>query len=274
MDCNIEVAKETGLSIREHVGEVEKIMLEEEQVECNVYHHFHKGLYVREVHIPKGTFVIGHYHKTEHLNVFLKGKATFIDYDGNVATMEAPMMFSSQPGRKIAFAIEDMVWQNIFPTDEKNIEKIEAMYLDKSDCFMELQGGEKRQEDIDDFRKVLDEYGITEEYVRETSENEEDQTAFPNGVTTVGIFESNIEGKGLFTMASIKKGDVIVAGRIGDKRTPAGRYVNHAISPNAEPIDTENGVDFVAIRDIEGCKGGFMGEEITIDYRQGLNLKR
>ena len=31
-------------------------------------------------------------------------------------------------------------------------------------------------------------------------------------------------------------------------------------------------INLVAITDIEGCKGGSMGTEITIDYRQALGL--
>jgi hypothetical protein len=31
-------------------------------------------------------------------------------------------------------------------------------------------------------------------------------------------------------------------------------------------------IDLVALTDIEGCKGGDMGTEITIDYRQALAL--
>lgn len=274
MDFSLEKLQENALSIRENIGEVEKVMLKEDQAECNVYHHFHQGIYVREVHIPKGAFVIGHHHKTNHLNVFLKGKATFIDAEGVVATMEAPMMFSSPPGRKIAFAEEDMVWQNIFATEETNIEKLEDMFLDKTDYFLEQQTGDIRQEDIDDFNKVLDEYGLTEESVRGQSERTEDLVDFPFGVYNVGVFDSYIQGKGLFAMASIKKGDRIAPCRIGDKRTPAGRYTNHSVTPNASVVQTENEVYFVALNDIQGCKGGKLGDEITIDYREGLNLKR
>jgi hypothetical protein len=31
-------------------------------------------------------------------------------------------------------------------------------------------------------------------------------------------------------------------------------------------------IDLVALVDIEGCKGGSMGTEVTIDYRQALAL--
>jgi hypothetical protein len=38
-------------------------------------------------------------------------------------------------------------------------------------------------------------------------------------------------------------------------------------------VSLPNGnIDLVALTDIEGCKGGSMGTEITIDYRQALAL--
>ena len=139
MDTNLEVMQKTGVAIRENIDEVEKLMLEKDQVECDVQHYFFPGMYIREVSIPKGTLALGHYHKTKHLNIFLKGKATFIDDKGEASTIEAPMMFMSKPGRKIAYAVETMVWQNIFLTEETSIEKLEEALLDKSDYFLSLQ---------------------------------------------------------------------------------------------------------------------------------------
>jgi len=114
-------------------------MLQREQAEYQEIHHFFPGMYIREAFIPKGTFVVGHYHKTEHLNIFLKGKATLINDKGEATVMEAPMMFMAKPGRKIAYADEDMVWQNIFVTDETDIDKLEDMLLDKSEYYLSTQ---------------------------------------------------------------------------------------------------------------------------------------
>ena len=36
-------------------------------------------------------------------------------------------------------------------------------------------------------------------------------------------------------------------------------------------LDNGN-IDLVAIKDISGCCGGDLGEEITIDYRQAVSL--
>lgn len=273
---DLSLIAETAVAIRDNVDEIEKVMLEEEQVDCPVYHHFHPGIYMREVHISKGTFAIGHFQKTRHTTFFFKGKAKFILEDGSVETWEAPMMYVAEPGRKIAYAIEDMVWFNVYPTSETDIETLESTYLDKTDYFKSIQQKHNplAEQDIEDFHKVLKENGLCGEKVREISENESDLILFPEGVSTVGIFDSKIEGKGLFTMANIKQGDVIAPGRIGDKRTPAGRYVNHSMTPNATIINKGNNVDFIALRDISGCKGGSMGEEITIDYREALSLMR
>ncbi len=140
MDTSLEAIQkamqESGVGLRENIEGLEEAMLKKEQVEYDLYHHFFPGIYIREVLIPKGALVLGHYHKTECLNIFLKGKATLVDDNGSTSTIEAPMMFMSKPGRKLAYAIEDMTWQNIFLTDETNIEKLEEMYFDMSDNFL------------------------------------------------------------------------------------------------------------------------------------------
>lgn len=273
MDFDL-MTQDKGLAIRERVEELEVACLEEEQVECPVYHHFSPGIYMREVHIKAGTFAIGHRQTTRHLNFFMKGKVNYVEADGSINLLEAPMKFVSDPGRKIGLVLEDMVWFNIYPTDETDIDTLEKTYLDKSDYFNSLKKQEVRQEDIDDFNKVLKENSVSHETVRTESERQEDLIPFPEGVSTVGVFDSSIEGKGLFTMSPIKKGDCIAPGRLGNKRTPAGRYVNHSVVPNATLVQVGSNVDFVALRDITGCYGGSMGEEITIDYREAINLKR
>lgn len=273
---DISLIEESAVAIRDNVDEIEKILLDVEQEDCPVYHHFHPGIYMREVHIKKGTFAIGHYQKTRHTTFFFKGKAKFILEDGSVELWEAPMMYVADPGRKIAYALEDMVWFNVYPTDERDIETLEATYLDKSDYFesVQQQYNHLAEQDRDDFKRVIKEYGLCEKTVRKISENETDLIQFPEGVSTVGIFDSMIEGKGLFTMANIGKGEIIAPGRISGKRTPAGRYVNHSVTPNATIDKAGDNINFVALRNISGCRGGAMGEEITIDYREALNLVR
>lgn len=87
------------------------------------------------------------------------------------------------------------------------------------------------------------------------------------------MFQSPIEGWGLFATADIPAGEIIAPARIGNCRTPAGRYTNHSGLPNAVMTDSDNGLDLVALRYIYGNKGGQLGEEILINYRHALELK-
>ena len=111
---------------------VESKMLDINQVECPVVHRFGPGIYIREVTIPADSFAIGHKQNFEHMNVFLKGRVTMLNEDGSTTELKAPMIFVGQPGRKIGYIHEDMVWLNIYATNETDIEKLEAHYFKKA----------------------------------------------------------------------------------------------------------------------------------------------
>ena len=64
------------------IEEIEKKMFEMEQAECPVIHSFAPGLYIRELRMKAGTLAIGHYQKTRHLNLFLKGRVMMFEPDG------------------------------------------------------------------------------------------------------------------------------------------------------------------------------------------------
>ena len=61
--------------------------------------------------------------------------------------------------------------------------------------------------------------------------------------------------------------------RLNGLRTPAGYLVNHAKEPNAMAVKMDNGdMYLVAIKNIGGMSGASLGEEITVDYRQVMQL--
>jgi len=276
------IAKNELAALREQKVQVlEAGFLQQEQVDCPVVHRFGPGIYIREVTIPAGTFSIGHYQKTTHLNVMLKGRVLMCNEDGTQTELVAPQTFVCGPGRKIGHILEDMTWQNIYATDETNVEVLETMFLEKSDTWKENHKSKTllltcdHTEDVKDYFAVLKEFGFDHKTVREQTENLEDQIPFPVGSYKVQLSDSKIDGKGLFATGNFEKDEIIAPGRIDSKRTPAGRYVNHSKTPNALPILRDNGnIDFVALRPIAGCKGGNLGEEITIDYRQALLLAK
>lgn len=261
-------------AVAEFVKNLEVEMLKHEQAPCSVYHHFSPGLYIREVNLPAGIFAIGHHQKTRHLNIMLKGSVSILNNDGSVSKLEAPMIFTGEPGRKCGYVHEDVVWLNVYPTEETDIEKLEETYLDKSDNWYAAQPQSGlRVEDREDYYKALEEYGFNENTARAQSENPNDQIPFPSGSYQVGVFPSPIEGRGLFATGFIGAGTVIAPARINGKRTPAGRYTNHAKYPNAAMQFVGDDIYLIASRDIPGCRGGQLGEEITIDYRQCFELQ-
>jgi hypothetical protein len=274
----------SGLSASEAqaiMSQMESVLINAPQAECSVVHHFSPGLYIREVSMPAGATVVGHHHKTEHLNVMLKGRMILMSPDGTRNEVAAPFMYTAPPGRKSAYILEDVVWQNIFPTEETDIDALEDALLDKSATFMQGQESTNtlehvaREEDREDFVVAIGEFGYTPESALEIAMNEGDQIEMPDYCRTFRISKSNIEGDGFFVTATANKGDTIAPACIDGKRTPAGRYVNHSKRPNAKMVQLPNGdINLIATRRIKGCCGGSVGEEVTVCYREALNVRR
>ena len=120
------------------IDAIEEMMLAEEQVDCPVQHHFGPGVYLREVFFPAGIYVMGHAHKKPTMNILLKGKMAVM-VNGMARVIEAPYTFNSEPGRKLAYIIEDCVFQNILATEETDVEKIEEIFIDKSSAWKNKQ---------------------------------------------------------------------------------------------------------------------------------------
>lgn len=117
---------------------VEAMMLEQEQLKCPVQHYFGPGIYIREVFLPAGTYVMGHAHKKPTMNILLKGKMAVM-VNGEARVIEGPYIFNSEPGRKLAYVMEDCVFQNLHATDETDLDKIEEIFIDKSDAWKNKQ---------------------------------------------------------------------------------------------------------------------------------------
>lgn len=285
------------------------------QVDCALTHRFADGICLREVKMPADSVIIGHAHRFADLNLMLTGRLTLLLEDGTLKELKAPLTFLGTPGRKIAFIHEDVVWQNVWPTkvgraalprgqaeqqlcptDSEwmdmgtDVEAIEEYYLDKSPGWTADRAQRlamerlARQPDRESFDAFLRDQGLPANDVRRISENQADQCPMPDQ-WMVGsmdgwkfqIGESAIEGKGVLATADIAAGEVIGPMRIDGKRTPLGRYTNHAAEPNAEvrlpssilhPPSSD--LVLVSLRAIPGCRGGQPGEEITIDYAQAL----
>jgi uncharacterized cupin superfamily protein len=86
-------------------------------------------LYIKEVTMPAGVTVVGKEHKAEHMCVMLQGRMLVLTGDGEMKEVVAPTTFVAPPGRKVAHILETVVFQNIFATEETNIEKLENMLV-------------------------------------------------------------------------------------------------------------------------------------------------
>lgn len=96
-------------------------------------HSFAKGIYVREIFIPKGTFIVSKIHKESHPVFLMKGKILVASESGGVEHLEAPLSMISKAGTKrIGYAVEDTVWITVHATTETDLEKIECEVIAKT----------------------------------------------------------------------------------------------------------------------------------------------
>lgn len=100
------------------------------QVNCQEQHFFGPSLYVKQVTMPAGSVIVGKHHKMDHLCNMLTGKMIIVQADGSRQEFTAPVTFVAKPGRKVAYILETVVFQNIYATDETDIEKLESMFVE------------------------------------------------------------------------------------------------------------------------------------------------
>lgn len=120
-------------NIRQKVFAAEAFMRHQPQIELKVIHHFSKGVYARELHIPAGVILTGEIHKFTNLNILSKGKIQVLIGDV-VEEIEAPFTVVSPAGTKrIARAITDCVWTTVHGTDEVDVGIIEKTFIAKNE---------------------------------------------------------------------------------------------------------------------------------------------
>lgn len=127
-------------TVRGKIDRLESMMKQSEgQVELGPVHYFAKGLYAREIRIPKGTLLTGKIHKHEHLNIISQGEISVLTENGP-QRIKAPCTIISQPGTKrVGYAHEDTVWTTIHATDETEVEKIDnALVVDTYEQYEAL----------------------------------------------------------------------------------------------------------------------------------------
>jgi len=138
------MTQQLATSMQEKVKALEEVLLEVPQVDCPVRHHFAPGVYAREITIPKGTVLTGAVHKTQNLAVLSSGKLQLVTDDGTTI-ISAPHILTVMPGVKnAAYALEDSVWTNFFPTEETDTDVLVEL-LTESKATDLIGGSDNKQ---------------------------------------------------------------------------------------------------------------------------------
>ena len=140
MANEIQLNTETNLASQDFINkitELEKFMLGSDlpgivkfdEGESDIFpltHSFSEGVYIREMFIPAGGFIIGKIQKFSHTVFLLKGKI-IIATEGGTECYTAPCYINATEGIKRAgYAIEDTVWVNVHPNPE-NITDVKVL---------------------------------------------------------------------------------------------------------------------------------------------------
>ena len=129
------------------IERLEGELLRMKPVDIRYEHHFAPGVYLRYMDAPAGTFIIGHEHKNECVNILLSGSIRVM-INGVQRDLVAPFNFISAAGiRKVALTLTDVRWLNVFITNETDVEKLEELLIVKSTAFLDHEAEMKRLEE-------------------------------------------------------------------------------------------------------------------------------
>lgn len=109
------------------------------------------------------------------------------------------------------------------------------------------------------YEAFISSIGMDQEEVNAIVENTDDQIQFDKDYRLV-IGPSKIHGSGLFTQVDILTGEIICPARVGNFRTPAGRYMNHSATPNTYMKIFADSIQVIAAENI------LKGAELTTNY--------
>lgn len=118
-----------AVQMRDRIAQLEADMRAAGAIELTVRHHFSKGVYARELHIPAGITLTGEVHKFANLNILSQGEISVLTENG-MERVCAPFTIVSPPGTKrVAYAHTDCIWTTVHGTDETDVDKIKSEFV-------------------------------------------------------------------------------------------------------------------------------------------------
>ncbi len=252
---------ETGLALpfNERVDNLYMFLVAQPQCDCHTEHMITPGLYSRTAIVPKGAYLISKTHLHEHQFVMSKGVIHMVDERLEPVRLEGfnrgvtPAMT-----RRVVWVEEEVTFTTFHPTTKTTIEEIEAeLYLEDG-----LQAS--KNPDHIDYLLMCKDIGLEPEQIRIITENHSNLIAMPEGEgLRIEIKDSTVNGKGMFAKVDVESGERIAPVTIKEKRTPAGRYINHSQNFNAIFVSDDNfNMNLVSVKPIP------RGAEVLVDYRQ------
>ena len=106
------------------------------RLELPVRHIFERGVYARELFIPKGVMLTGQIHKHPQINIMSRGDLAVLVGRRVIRlnTHKGPIIVVSPAGvKRIAYAHADTVWTTIHGTDLTDMDEIEAHFIAETD---------------------------------------------------------------------------------------------------------------------------------------------
>lgn len=113
------------------VEALERMVLEQPQVDLRTEHALSGGVYARTIHIPAGTVLTGATHKKDHVNVVI-GDITVTTDEGPVRFTGYHVIPTKAGSKRAGFAHADTAWTTICRTDLTDIEAIEDELVEES----------------------------------------------------------------------------------------------------------------------------------------------
>ena len=107
---------------------------------CPLKHSSAYGIYVREITIPQGMWVVGKIHKHDHPNFLLKGEVLVFTESKGYEHLKAPCSMISDGGTKRAlYSITELVWTTVHlnPTNTRDLDELEKIVI--ADSFKDYE---------------------------------------------------------------------------------------------------------------------------------------
>lgn len=249
------------------VKALEEELLKLPQADIKTEHLFAPNVYKRKITIPPWTVLTGAEHKTPY-RVRLEKGTIAVNTDDGIKVLTAPCEFDAPAGAQRAGRVleEEVVWVDVYenPDDCRDLRVLENRLYVVPDVGLADSRTAAQRARID-YKVFLHQIGMTQEQVRAIAEIEADLMEMPDGVF-VELKESEIEGLGLFATKDFEAGEIVCPGRLGGKRTPGGRFINHSNEPNIVPMIVGDDIYAAASKEIKA------GDELLVDYRASMRV--